>query len=60
MAVIINDLEVVATPGGEAAAGGETEQETNQAPSAPLALSPSDLTLILEQQNERLARVRAH
>lgn len=57
MPVLINDLEVeIQNPASEP--GAHTSQSVDT--SAQNTLSPGDLSMILEQQMERLERVRAH
>lgn len=60
MAVIINDLEVVATETAQAPAENGTEPAQTRQPSARSGLTPSELALVFEQQNQRYARVYAH
>lgn len=55
MPVLINDLEVeIQNPAAEAEAAPSVE---SPAPNTP---SPSDMSIILLQQAERMERVRAH
>ena len=57
MPVLINDLEVeLQSPAAES----DTQTSQSVDTSAQSTMSPSDLSIILEQQMERLERVRAH
>ena len=57
MPVLINDLEVeVQQPTAESTADSSQLAEN----AAPNTISPSDMSLILEQQIERQERIRSH
>ena len=57
MAVVISDFEVVVEPPPNDEAGARAA-ESNAA--ANVVLTPQELELLLERQEERAARLRAH
>lgn len=60
MAVIINDMEIVAGESPEAVTEEEMESADTQAPGTGRALMPLEMSLVLDQQDRRAARVLAH
>lgn len=60
MAVIINDLELVATAQQSDASQGDSAGEQSQALPAGQPIKPFEMTQILHQQMERHERIYSH
>lgn len=58
MSVIINDFEIIPEPAeGEGATGGSPDEESGP---TPASIRPLDITKIMEREQRRRRRLRAH